>query len=104
MESGLRCSFVSRAEIDPASEAVAHQFVDKALSLAHEHSASDGQVAVEPCVPQAAAVGLHIDRQKAGLDSLGAGLQLQARAAQHRTLISPPSPCRGLGLHLGEEL
>jgi hypothetical protein len=60
-----------------------HQAVlQAAAGGAHEDAAGDGQVAVEPGVPQAAAVRLHIHRQpRLRLAELGDRLQLQARAA-----------------------
>ena len=60
----------------------AHQPVpQQALAMAHKHPPGNRQVAVEPGVPQAAAVGLHVDHQEPRLNPLGAGLQLQAGAA-----------------------
>lgn len=61
----------------------AHQTVlQAAAGGAHEDTAGDRQVAVEPGVPQAAAVRLHVHRQPVlRLAELGDRLQLQARAA-----------------------
>ena len=49
--------------------------------MAQQHAAGDGEVAVEPGVPQAAAVCLHGQHLEARLVALGHRLQLQARAA-----------------------
>jgi len=71
---------------------VPHQAVlESPIGCPQQHAAGQRQVAVEPGVPQAAAVRLHIDHQEGLLLALGHRLQLQARAAT------------GLGLGLGLE-
>lgn len=50
-----------------------------AVAVPHQHAAGDGQVSVEPGVPDAAAVGLDADLQKAGVRLGADGLDAQAR-------------------------
>ncbi len=65
---------------------MSHQFLHQAVLLADKDAAGDRQVAVEPRVPQAASIRLHVHRQEPSLDSLGVGFELQARAASHTNL------------------
>lgn len=54
------------------------QLLDDILTLAHHHTTSETQVAVEPRVPDAAAVRLDADLQVADVALLGDGLDAQA--------------------------
>lgn len=65
----------------------AHQAVHQAVALAQQGAAGYGEVAVEPGVPQAAAVRLHVQHAEAALGALGHRLQLQAGAAPRRTAV-----------------
>ena len=99
--SGVLGSGTSRK----AKMQAAHQPVpEQAVAVAHEHAPGDGQVAVEPGVPQAAAVGLHVDHEEPRLDALGARLQLQAgaAAAAHPSATQRGARIQGHGRQLAQ--
>lgn len=63
--------------------ALPHQAMGDLLALLDQDAASNGKVPVEPRVPQATPIWLHIDHPEPWrLAALGLGLQLQARAAR----------------------
>lgn len=65
----------------------AHQAVHQAVALAQQGAAGYRKIAVEPGVPQAATVRLHVQHAEAALGALGHRLQLQAGAAPRRAAL-----------------